>query len=281
MSSRASRKTICTGPSIRSSSSTASATRSGSARRRAVRAGLRTSHSTPLAMRLVVVSCPAKRTNIRVWTISSSLRCAPSRSRSWVKSSRGDRRCSSTRVWKRAAIARAARAAPPYFASCAVFSTSPSTKRPSWSDQCLSCSRSSRGIPKSSAMTMAGSGWAKSATRSIRPSAPSGSRSSSTTARTFVSSTGTSRARNAFCIARRSSRWRGGSLNTIQSARVRARSATSAWPSPPPRSFSNRPIFSTDSLGSRRARRTSAWRVRTQPPSEGLQCAGARSRRRL
>ena len=232
-------------------------------------------------MRFVVVSWPAKRTNMRVWTISSSRRCAPSRIRSWVKSSRGARRCSSTRAWKRSAMARAARAAAPYFSSCPVFSTSPRTKRPSASDQRLSCSRSARGMPKSSAMTMAGSGWAKSATRSIRPSAPSGSSSSSTTARTFASSTGTSRARNAFCIARRSSRWRGGSLNTIQSARVRARNAMSAWPSPPLRRSSNRPIFSTDSLSSRRARRTSAWRVRTQPPREGFQCTGASSRSRL
>ena len=42
-------------------------------------------------------------------------------------------------------MARAARAAPPYFASCAVFSTLPRTKRPSWSDQRLSCSRFASG----------------------------------------------------------------------------------------------------------------------------------------
>ena len=106
-SSSAIRAVACTTPSKRRNSSTAVRIRPGSAVSRRRWSGCRSSASTALPIRLVVVSCPATRISTLIANSSSASRRSPStsaRTSSLTRSSRGRARRSATTPSKKPRI---------------------------------------------------------------------------------------------------------------------------------------------------------------------------------
>ena len=154
-----------TGGSKRSASSTASGTRSGSARRRSSSLGWASSASTALPSRFVVVSFPATSRS-RQKASSSSGESRPSdvsACTSWlIRSSDGSLRRRSISASKYALNSRTA----------SMIGAS-ATPRRAWptnaSDQRLKSAWRARSTPSSSAITVTGSGIVRSRTRSVGP----------------------------------------------------------------------------------------------------------------
>ena len=122
-------------------------------------------------------------------------------------------------------------------------------------DQRWNFRRSSGGTPSISAMTIVGSGRAKSPIRSIRRRPRTSASSEPATASTRGRSSSTSRGVKAFCTSARSRVWSGGSTSSmlrlsgrniagIHGARCRLSDATLS------RSLTNRSSFRTDSASS-------------------------------
>lgn len=154
-----------TEPSKRSSSSTAAGSPDGSVARASRSSGLRDSCSTPLAIRLTVVSCPATISSTSVLDSSSALRRSPSRSaatRAEIRSSRGSTRRVSNSASRY--VTKAVSRRPVSSAASAVIGGSSSAL-----PQARKRSRSSMGTPSSSKITVVGSGYENSVIRSTGP----------------------------------------------------------------------------------------------------------------